>query len=106
MNTKSIRKSGFTFNEDIALREAYLDISQDPIKGRSQNTDVLHSSGWRSVQKRMAYITKDVKKSNGCLKQVQNLNPSGASEEDIVSILYAFIIKFRVFIFYFLLIWF
>ena len=36
----------------------------------------------------MDTINFEVKRLNGCLKQVENLNPSGALEEDIVSIVF------------------
>ena len=36
----------------------------------------------------MDTINSEVKRLNECLKQVENLNPSGASEEDIVSIVF------------------
>ena len=41
----------------------------------------------------MHNIITEVKKLNRCLKQVENLNPSGASDEDIVSIYSTFYIN-------------
>jgi bisphosphoglycerate-independent phosphoglycerate mutase (AlkP superfamily) len=98
----STRSSGYTIPEDVLLCQVYLDISQDPITGRYQSSDQFWSRveqkynevrnqqreyrNKRSVQSRMQAIVGEVKKLNGCLKQVENLNPSGASDEDIVSI--------------------
>ena len=98
----SIRSSRYTITEDVLLCQVYLDISQNPIMGRYQSLDRFwtrveekynetKNQQWeyrnkRSVQSRMQNIITEVKKLNGCLKQIENLNPSGASDEDIVSI--------------------
>lgn len=97
------RSAGYTISEDVLLCEVYLDISQDPITGRNQSSTEFWSrveetynerrlEHWecrsnRSVHSRMDTISAEVKKLNGCLRQVEYMNPSGASEEDIVSIL-------------------
>ena len=39
----------------------------------------------RSLQTRMTSILSAVSKLRGCVNQIENKNPSGASEEDIVS---------------------
>nr|XP_016512269.1 PREDICTED: uncharacterized protein LOC107829311 [Nicotiana tabacum] len=39
----------------------------------------------RSVQCRLQAIEKAVRKLNGCIRQVENLNPSGSSEKDIIA---------------------
>ena len=36
----------------------------------------------------MDTINSEVKRLNECLKQVENMNPSGVSEEDIMSIIF------------------
>ena len=52
---------------------------------------IKRNDGWeehskRSVQARIQAIKKAVRKLNGCIKQVENMHPSRASSEDIVSI--------------------
>ena len=49
----------------------------------------------RSVHSRMDTINAEVRRLNGCLKQVENLNPSGALEKDIVSIIYVLFFFFN-----------
>ncbi|XP_020247920.1 glutathione S-transferase T3-like [Asparagus officinalis] len=77
-----------------------MDISQDPIIGRNQSRDTFWSRvedrynelqdqhfearTSRSVHSRMEIISNEVRKLNACLRQVENLNPSGASNEDIL----------------------
>ena len=98
------RSSGYTISEDVLLCQVYLDISQDPIMGRYQYANEFWSRvelkynelrqqhleyrNMRSVHSRMDTINAEVRRLNGCLKQVENLNPSGASKKDIVSIIY------------------
>lgn len=96
------RGSSFTTEEDILLCKSYLDISQDPITGRNQSSDRFWGRimeqynsdkpqdyelrNTRSLQSRMSIISAAVKKMNGCVRQIENMHPSGASEQDIVSI--------------------
>ena len=96
------RSFGYTIGEDVLLCQVYLDISQDPITGRYQSGNEFWSRveenynelrhqhleyrTKRSLHSRMDIIAAEVKKLNGCLKQIENMNPSGASDEDIVSI--------------------
>ena len=98
------RSSGYNISEDVLLCQVYIDISQDPITGRYQYANEFWSRvelkynelrqqhleyrNMRSVHSRMDTINVEVRRLNGCLKQVENLNPSGASEKDIVSIIY------------------
>ena len=98
----SSRASGYSVLEDVLLCEVYIKISQDPITGVNQSGDQFWSrvgdkfnndmnAGWeenskRSVQARIQAIEKEVRKLNGCIRQIENLHPSGASNEDIVSI--------------------
>ena len=99
----SVRSTGYTVTEDVLLCQVFLDISQDPIIGRNQSRDAFWSRvedkynelrdqhfemrTSRSIRSRMEIISNEVRKLNACLRQVENLNPSGASDEDIVSIL-------------------
>ena len=99
------QSSGYTISEDVLLCQVYLDISQDPITGRYQSANefwsrmqlkynelrqqYLEYRNIQSLRSRMDTINSEVKRLNECLKQVENLNPSGASEEDIVSIIFS-----------------
>ena len=94
--------SGYSVPEDVLLCEVYIEISQDPITGVNQSADhfwswlcdkfnIERNDGWeerskRFVQARIQAIEKAVRKLNGCIRQIENLHPSGASNEDIVSI--------------------
>ena len=98
------RSSSYTNEEDLHLCHVYLDISQNPIVGINQSKDqfwarieydynnpqseftITQSRPKRSLQCRMQVILTAVGKLRGCIRQVENLNPSGASEQDIVSI--------------------
>ncbi|XP_020249167.1 uncharacterized protein LOC109826549 [Asparagus officinalis] len=77
-----------------------LEISQDPVLGSNQKKDKLceqisalfHEkifnvcTGHRSLKSlscRMQIIMKAISKFRGCIRQVECLNPSGASEFDI-----------------------
>ncbi|CAH9095003.1 unnamed protein product [Cuscuta epithymum] len=78
----------------------YLDITQDPIIGRYQSANDFWSlvedkynehrqqnhehHNIRSLRSRMDTITTQARRLNGCVKQVENLNPCGASEKDIL----------------------
>ena len=97
----SLRGSAYIPAEDQMLCQIYIDISQDPITGRNQSGKRFWSrvektyneskqASWeqrtlRSLQSRMQTIEKATRKLNGCIRQVELLNPSGASEQDIVS---------------------
>ncbi|XP_020262906.1 glutathione S-transferase T3-like [Asparagus officinalis] len=96
----SVRSTGYTVTEDVLLCQVFLDISQDPIIGRNQSRDAFWSRvedkynelrdqhfemrTSRSIRSRMEIISNEVRKLNACLRQVENLNPSGASDEDIL----------------------
>ncbi|KAK6141990.1 hypothetical protein DH2020_019616 [Rehmannia glutinosa] len=92
------RTTNYTFAEDRHLCNVFLDISQDPIVGTNQTREQFwkriedkYNSGkpssniqdrnQRSLQCRMQTILKDVRKFNGCLQQIEYLNPSGANEQ-------------------------
>ncbi|XP_039138851.1 uncharacterized protein LOC120276192 [Dioscorea cayenensis subsp. rotundata] len=78
-----------------------MEMTQYPIIGTNQSLEQLWSQVeekynltrdkyWversaRSLQCRMQTIEKAVKKLNGCIRQVENLSPSGASNEDIIN---------------------
>ncbi|XP_062099076.1 glutathione S-transferase T3-like [Humulus lupulus] len=97
----SSRTDSYSLEEDMHLCHVYTDISQDPIIGRNQS----RNSFWarveseyhknekfsnqprprRSLQTRMTTIIGAVAKLRGCINQIQNKNPSGASQEDILN---------------------
>ncbi|KAJ9555950.1 hypothetical protein OSB04_010564 [Centaurea solstitialis] len=95
------RSLAYNDNEDIQLCRCYIDVSQNPIIGRNQSKDKFwarvntefHSSEIfatnprprRSLESRMSTIMKATKKLRGCIRQIQNRNPSGASEQDIMN---------------------
>ncbi|XP_019238013.1 PREDICTED: uncharacterized protein LOC109218137 [Nicotiana attenuata] len=95
----SIRSAGYSVNEDILLCRMHLDVSQDPITGVNQSRDQFcgrvvdaynntkedfwESHTKKSLQHRMQMIEKAIRKLNGCVRQVENLHPSGASEQYI-----------------------
>ena len=97
------KRANYSPPEDEHLCKIYMEISQDPIIGTNQSLDrfwsrveVAYNSSindeWekrsdRSLQSRMQSIEKAVKKLKGCIRQVENFNPSGASDKGIVSIL-------------------
>ncbi|XP_030483565.2 uncharacterized protein LOC115700146 isoform X2 [Cannabis sativa] len=96
----SIRGSSYSVEEDVHLCHVYVDISQDPIVGRNQSGNNFwarvqseyHTDGKfsnkprpvRSLQTRMSTINSAVAKLRGCINQIENKNPSGASAEDIL----------------------
>ncbi|XP_062088471.1 glutathione S-transferase T3-like [Humulus lupulus] len=97
----SSRTASYSLEEDMHLCHVYIDISQDPIIGRNQSGN----SFWarveseyhknekfsnqprprRSLQTRMTTIIGAIAKLRGCINQIQNKNPSGASQEDILN---------------------
>ncbi|KAL5553590.1 hypothetical protein UlMin_040991 [Ulmus minor] len=95
------RSSSYTNEEDLHICHVYLDISQNPIVGINQSKDqfwarieydynnpqseftITQSRPKRSLQCRMQVILTAVGKLRGCIRQIENLNPSGASEQDI-----------------------
>lgn len=97
----SVRGPSFAPEEDSHLCDVYLDISQCPIIGINQSKDTLwkrvHTQynstkkdhmpirNQRALDSRMGLINKAMGKLRGAIRQVERLNPSGASEKDIVS---------------------
>ena len=93
------------------LCHVYIDISQDPILGRNESGNNFwarveskyHKNGKfqprprRSLQTRMTTIIGAVAKLRGCINQIENKNPSGASQEDIVSFYYNLLIATELF---------
>ncbi|CAH9090630.1 unnamed protein product [Cuscuta epithymum] len=93
----SSRSISYTITEDAFLCEVYLDITQDPITGRYQSANDFWSRveakynehrqknyehrNIRSLLSRMDIITTQTRMLNECVKQVENSNPSGASEK-------------------------
>ncbi|XP_075500208.1 glutathione S-transferase T3-like [Primulina tabacum] len=107
MMDESSRKN-YTIDEDKFLCHIYFDISQDPIIGINQSRGQLwsrvaekynkerrsdlHPRPQRSIEKRIGSILTSVAHLRGCVRQIENLNSSGASEQDIMNrakILYA-----------------
>ncbi|XP_020272029.1 glutathione S-transferase T3-like [Asparagus officinalis] len=97
----SSRGKSFLQEEDQVLCATWLEISQDPVMGSNQKKDKL----WerisalfherisnicnaqrtpKSLSCRMQLIMKAISKFRGCIRQVERLNPSGASELDII----------------------
>ncbi|CAN6990150.1 unnamed protein product [Brassica rapa subsp. trilocularis] len=82
------------------LCHVYLDVSQNPIIGINQSKDQFWARveneyqiseifnrqprPRRSLQTRMKTILSAVSKLRGGVNQIENKNPSGASEQDIV----------------------
>ena len=97
----SSRSSGYSPAEDVMLCQIYMDISQDPIVGVNQSATRFWSrveetynankqETWehrsrRSLQARVQTIEKATQKLHGCIRQIENLNPSGALDQDIAS---------------------
>lgn len=98
----SSRSLSYSIDEDMHLCHVYLDVSQNPIIGINQSKDQFWARveteyqkseisnqqprPRRSLQTRMTTILSAVSKLRGCVNQIENKNPSGASEQDIVSI--------------------
>ncbi|XP_050238084.1 uncharacterized protein LOC126687568 [Mercurialis annua] len=96
-----IRTSGYGVHEDIRLCEVYMEISQDSIRGVQQSSTSFwnrveeaynkdKNENWeernvRSVGARVRTIEKAIRKLNGCMRQIEAMNPSGVSNEDILA---------------------
>ncbi|CAH9105573.1 unnamed protein product [Cuscuta europaea] len=94
------RSTSYTIAEDALSCQVYLDITQDSTIGKYQTANDFWSRieakynehreqnyerrNIRSFHSRMDIISTQAQRLNGCVKQVENLNPSGASEKDIV----------------------
>lgn len=97
----SKRGASFSSEEDILLVECYVEFSQNPIIGINQTNDTLWSRVTQSynrqlnplaeprtvkaLQCRWSTLSKAAQKFSGCINQVEQRHPSGASEKDIVS---------------------
>ncbi|XP_074589599.1 uncharacterized protein LOC141845443 [Curcuma longa] len=97
----SSRSSSYSVEEDKHLCHVYLHISQNPIIGINQKKDQFWARvemeynqdpkfknserPRRSLQKRMNTIIAAISKLKGCIRQVEETNPNGASEEDIIN---------------------
>ncbi|KAL5846796.1 hypothetical protein ACOSQ3_010320 [Xanthoceras sorbifolium] len=84
------RSASYSNEEDQLLCHIYLDVSQNPIIGRDQSMQQLWSRieteyHKRSLQKRMQVIMAAIGKLRGCIRQIEYLKPSGASEQDVVT---------------------
>ncbi|XP_073153333.1 uncharacterized protein [Henckelia pumila] len=97
----SIRSTNYAIEEDKLLCHVYLDVSQNPIIGINQSkeqfwsrieeaynvgkSERMQERNKRSMQCRMQVILRAVRKLCGCVSIIEKLNPSGASEEDILN---------------------
>ncbi|XP_031129020.1 uncharacterized protein LOC116030790 [Ipomoea triloba] len=98
---RTVRTASYSIEEDQLLCHVYVDICQDKVTGHYQAGDVFwtrvmnayhealpahvgNTRPLRSIQTRMQTIMTAVAKLRGCIVQVENLNPSGASEQDIL----------------------
>ncbi|KAL5741765.1 hypothetical protein ACOSP7_028497 [Xanthoceras sorbifolium] len=96
------RSASYSNEEDQLLCHIYLDVSQNPIIGRDQSMQQFWSRieteyhkalpvhitivrPWRSLQKRMQVIMAAIGKLRGCIRQIEYLKPSGASEQDVLN---------------------
>ncbi|KAL5738717.1 hypothetical protein ACOSP7_031478 [Xanthoceras sorbifolium] len=96
------RSASYSNEEDQLLCHIYLDVSQNPIIGRDQFMQQFWSRieteyhkalpvhitivrPWRSLQKRMQVIMAAIGKLRGCIRQIEYLKPSGASEQDVLN---------------------
>lgn len=98
------RSISYSHAEDQHLCRVYLDISQNPIVGINQTKDKFwkriaiayhaiepfasQERPLRSLESRMGAILKATSFFRACVNQIENRNPSGASEQDIVSTYY------------------
>lgn len=99
----SIRGQAFSPKEDQALCYAWLEVSEDPVTGSNQKeqkmweriSTIFHNTrpqtcvGQRtpkSLSCRWSLLVSKTSKFRGCIRQIEQRNPSGASELDIVSI--------------------
>jgi hypothetical protein len=98
----SSRGKAFSHQEDRVLCSTWLEVSQDPILGTNQKKETMweriivlyyqnvkefggEQRSQRSLESRWDLIKKVINKFRGCIRQIERLNPSGASELDIVS---------------------
>ena len=106
----SLRSASYSNEEDQLLCHVYLDVSQNPIIGTNQSSlqfwsrieteyhkalpvHITRVRPRRSLTSRMQVINTAIGKLRGCVRQIKNLNPSGVSEQDIVSIFYFLVIN-------------
>ncbi|KAK1383898.1 NAM-associated domain-containing protein [Heracleum sosnowskyi] len=96
------RSTSYSHEEDKHLCHVYLDISQNPIIGINQSRDqfwshieieynnskpitVTQDRPKKSLQCRMQIILSAIGKLRGCVQQIENQNPSSASQKDILT---------------------
>nr|GLL42178.1 uncharacterized protein LOC109184650 [Ipomoea trifida] len=96
----TIRTASYSTEEDQLLCHVYVDICQDKITGHYQTGDIFwtrvvnafhealpanvgRTRSLRSIQSRIQTIMTAAANLRGCIVQVEKLNPSGASEQDI-----------------------
>ena len=98
----TLRSASYSTEEDRSLCHVFLDVSQNPIIGINQSSlqfwsrieveyhkllqvHITNVRPRRSLQTRMQTIMVAIGKLRGCVRQIEKLNPNGASEQDIVS---------------------
>ncbi|KAL5790550.1 hypothetical protein ACOSQ2_005438 [Xanthoceras sorbifolium] len=77
------RSASYSNEEDQLLCHIYLDVSQNPIIALPVHITIVRP--WRSLQKRMQVIIAAIGKLRGCIRQIEYLKPSGASEQDVLN---------------------
>ena len=99
-----LRSASYSNEEDQLFYRVYLDVSQNLLIGINQSSlqfwsrikteyhmslpaHITQVRPRRSMTARMQVINATISKLRGCVRQIENLNPSDASEQDIVSIL-------------------
>lgn len=106
--SSSKRGASFTKEDDNLIVDCYIEFSQNPIIGKNQSNDTLWSRVTsrynmqisppteprtvKALQCRWGNMSKDANKFSGCVNQVERRNPSGASEKDIVSSWFIYIL--------------
>nr|GMD35986.1 glutathione S-transferase T3-like [Ipomoea batatas] len=102
-HARTVRTASYSIEEDQLLCHVYVDICQDKVTGHYHAGDAFwtrvmnayhealpahvgNTRPLRSIQTRMQTIMTAIAKLRGCIVQVENLNPSGASEQDIIVI--------------------
>ncbi|KAI3463838.1 hypothetical protein Pfo_020501 [Paulownia fortunei] len=103
------RSTSYSHEEDLHLCHIYLEISQNLIIGINQSKEQFWSRveseynntkldsitqyrPKRSLQSRMQVIMALTGKMRGCIRQVENLHLSGASEQDVILFIHIYII--------------
>ncbi|XP_065868206.1 uncharacterized protein [Euphorbia lathyris] len=95
-----MKPSGFTRDDDVLLCSLYVEMMQDTINKRKKDKGntwrrvetaynareqtKLKYRNWKSLECRYYKIEGAVKMLKGCLRQIEQMNPNGASDRDIM----------------------